>query len=193
MRLHTAITVTGPLVDACWELYELAFDGLRITAVQRHLLSRVEFDGVLADQRVTKYIGVDDEGRCDALGTATTDLTAMPLVSPDYFAHRWPDLYAARRIWYVGFVAIRPDQQRGPLFGQIVRDVGRAAAAVGGLAVMDVSRAVSAGQRLPEVLDRFFTRLAPGTRSIRLDEQTYWAYEFPVAAGTVIPQSDRTP
>ena len=194
VQLQTAISVTGPRADESWKLYELAFDELRTTAVQRHLMSRAEFDGVLLDERVTKYFGVDDDGGYVVLATVATDLTAMPLVSPEYFAHRWPDRYAAGQIWYVGFVAVRPDHQRGPLFGQIVRDIGRAAAAVGGVTVMDVSRAVSTRKRMPEALDRFFSRLAPGTRSIRLDEQTYWAYEFPAAdAAAATPSSARGP
>jgi hypothetical protein len=187
VRLQTATTVTGPLADDCWELYQLAFADLRVTAVQRHLLVRAEFDDVLADERVTKYVGVAANGQCCALATVVTDLAAMPLISPEYFAHRWPALYAAGRIWYVGFVAVRPDRQQGPLFGMIVRDVARAAAAVSGVAVMDVSRDVSARRQLPEGLGRFFDRLAPGTRTIRLDEQTYWAYEFPPTAGTDVP------
>jgi hypothetical protein len=188
VRLDTLTAITGPLAEDCWHLYRVAFDELRTMAVQRHVLLREEFDAVLADERVTKYFAVDETGHVAALATGTTDLTAMPLVSPDYFAHRWPQLYATRRIWYVGFVAVRPDRRRGPLFGQIIRDIGGAAARVGGVAVMDVSRQVAAEKKLPQALTRFFTRLAPGTRAIRLDEQTYWAYEFPaVAVGASSP------
>lgn len=183
MRLELTAAITGDRVEACWALYEVAFEELRTAAVQRHLMWRSEFDEVLADERVTKYVAVDETagGRCCALATATTDLAAMPLISPDYFAHRWPRLYLDRHIWYVGFVAIAPELQRGPLFGQIVGDVARAAAAVGGVAAMDVSRQVSES-RLPQTLARYFTRLAPGTRGVRLDEQSYWAYEFPASA-----------
>ena len=181
MLLETATAITGGRVEDCWALYELAFEHLRTTAVQRHLMLRPEFAAVLADGRVTKYVAVDETagGRCCALATATTDLDAMPLISPDYFAHRWPRPYAERHIWYVGFVAVAPDHQRGPLFGRIVGDVARSAAAVGGITVMDVSRHVAEQHRLPQVLARYFTRLAPGTRGVRLDEQSFWAYEFP--------------
>lgn len=192
MRLETARSVTGRRAEECWELYERVFAELRTVAVQRHVMLRAEFDHVLTDARVTKYVAVGEDadgggaaGGCGALATAATDLRAMPLVSPEYFAHRWPDLYAAGHIWYVGFVAIRPDLQRGPLFGQIVRDVGRAAAAVGGVAAMDVSRHVAEQRRLPEALARYFTRLAPGTVGTRLDEQSFWAYEFPPAGAGV--------
>jgi hypothetical protein len=142
---------------------------------------RSEFDAVLVDGRVTKYVAVDEDAgnRCCALATATTDLEAMPLISPEFFAHRWPQLYADRHIWYVGFVAVAADHHRGPLFGRIVGDVARSAAAVGGVTAMDVSRYVTEQRRLPQMLARYFTRLAPGTRGVRLDEQSFWAFEFP--------------
>lgn len=184
MHLETHTVIAGPRAEECWHLYRSAFDELRITAVQRHVMFRDEFDAVLADERVTKYVAFDLEGRCCGLGTAATDLTSMPLISPDYFAHRWPELYAAGRIWYVGFVAIRPDLQRGPLLGRIVWDIGGAAARAGGVAVIDVSRHVARQTRLPQAVARYLDRLAPGTRGIRLDEQTYWAYEFPAAASS---------
>jgi hypothetical protein len=192
MRLETTRSVHGGRAEECWELYERAFGDLRIRAVQRHVMLRDEFDQVLADTRVTKYVGVED-GACSALATVATELEAMPLVSPEYFAHRWPQLYAAGHIWYVGFVVIRPDLQRGPLFGQIVRDVGAAAAAVGGVAAMDVSRHVARQRRLPEALARYFTRLAPGTHVTRLDEQSFWAYEFPPAGAGAVDTSAAGP
>lgn len=184
MLLEATTEIAGQLAEDCWALYELAFQELRTAAAQRHVMLRAEFDAVLADTRVTKYVAVDEAagGRCCALATATTELEAMPLISPDFFAHRWPQLYADRHIWYVGFVAVAADHQRGPLFGRIVGDVARSAAAVGGVAAMDVSRYVSEQRRLPQVLARYFARLAPGTLSVRLDEQSFWAYEFPAPA-----------
>lgn len=181
MLLDIARSIDARRTQECWTLYRLAFDELRTTAVQRHVMLRAEFDGVLADERVTKYLGVDDQagGRLCALATATTDLAAVPLISPEFFAHRWPDLYAARHIWYVGFVAIAAEHQRGPLFGRIVGDIARSAAAVGGVTAMDVSRRVAEQRRLPQALGRYFARLAPGTRGVHLDEQSFWAYEFP--------------
>ena len=181
MLLETTTQIAGQLAEDCWALYEQAFEELRTAAVQRHVMLRSEFDAVLADVRVTKYAALDEAagGRCCALATATTALEAMPLISPEFFAHRWPDLYAGRHIWYVGFVAVAPDHQRGPLFGRIVGDVARSAAAVGGVTAMDVSRYVAEHRRLPEVLARYFARLAPGTRGVLLDEQSFWAYEFP--------------
>jgi hypothetical protein len=188
LLLETATVIAGQLAEDCWALYELAFEQLRTAAAQRHVMLRAEFDAVLVDTRVTKYVAIEEAadeatgGRCCALATATTELAAMPLISPEFFAHRWPQLYADRHIWYVGFVAVAPDHQRGPLFGRIVGDVARSAAAVGGVTAMDVSRHVAEHRRLPQVLARYFSRLAPGTRGVLLDEQSFWGYEFPAPA-----------
>jgi hypothetical protein len=35
----------------------------------------------------------------DELRTSAVRLDTMPLISRDYFAHRWPTLYSGRRIW----------------------------------------------------------------------------------------------
>ena len=56
---------------------------------------RAEFHDVLADERVDKYVVTAPDGSLAALATMTNELAVVPLISPDYFAHRWPELYAA--------------------------------------------------------------------------------------------------
>ncbi|HYT09774.1 MAG TPA: hypothetical protein VEL73_03855 [Mycobacteriales bacterium] len=184
MLLQTFPRIAGDAEEACWRLYTEAFDRLRTAAAQRHVMLRGEFEDVLRDERVTKYVAVDPahDRRICGLATVTNDLCAVPLVSPDFFAHRWPALYARRRIWYVGFVAIHPDYQRGTLFAEIIADIGRMVAAAGGVAAMDVCRRTDEQLHLPRAVGRFLEFLVPGTRGVRLDEQTYWAYEFPATS-----------
>lgn len=184
MLLQTFPRIVGDNEEACWRLYTEAFDRLRTTAVQRHVMLRDEFAEVLRDDRVTKYVASDPAqgDRIAGLATVTNDLCAMPLVSPDFFADRWPTHYARRKIWYVGFVAIHPDYQGSPLFAEIIAAIGRMIAAAGGVAAMDVCRRTDERQHLPRAVGRFLEFLVPGTRRVRLDEQTYWAYEFPATS-----------
>ena len=42
----------------------------------------------------------------------TAHLRSMPLVSPEYFARRWPERYAAGLIFYIGFLGGAPGQPR---------------------------------------------------------------------------------
>ena len=171
-------------LDSGWDLYCRAFDELRIRAVQRHLMTRAEFEEVMRDRRVTKYAAVEpDQGdRLCGLATMSNQLDAFPLISPDYFAHRWPERYQQRRIWYVGFLAAHPDCKAQGVFPLLVAEMARVVAAAGGIVAMDVSRRVDEVYGLPRIAARFIGSLVEGVRHERLDEQSYWAYEFPAAS-----------
>ena len=95
MSVATMHVVTDDLREQAWKLYREAFDPLRHTAVQRHVMYDDEFDAVMADARVDKYLIYDDEGTLQGLGTITNMIESMPLVSPEYFATRWPERFAA--------------------------------------------------------------------------------------------------
>src|SRR5688572_30709267 len=132
--------VHGELLEEAWALYYTAFKDLNAMAVQRHLMYRAEFDDVMRDQRVQKYLCLDDTDSLCGLSTYTTDLDAVPLTSRAYFERRWPDLYAERRIWYCGFVGIHPKAQAGTAFGQLVEAMYRLAATQNGIISLDMCR-----------------------------------------------------
>ena len=48
--------VTGELAEDAWKLYRQSFDELRTLAVQRHVMYGDEFDAVMADSRVEKFL-----------------------------------------------------------------------------------------------------------------------------------------
>ncbi len=79
------------LIEAAWRLYEEAFQDLKSLAVQRHLMYRSEFDEVMRDSRVQKYLCYEDDGTLCGLSTYTNDLHAIPLIAPEYFEHHWPE------------------------------------------------------------------------------------------------------
>jgi hypothetical protein len=80
MTVKMVTDLPAPLVDEAWILYTEAFRELNALAVQRHLMYRHEFDEVVADRRVRKYLAVDDGGRLTGLATYTNHLEAMPLL-----------------------------------------------------------------------------------------------------------------
>src|ERR1700753_3252601 len=94
------------LHEAVWKLYEDSFAELRSLAVQRHLMYRSEFDEVMRDTRIGKYLALDDDGTVCRIATYTNDLEAVPLIAPEYFERHYPEQYAAQKIWYIGFVAV---------------------------------------------------------------------------------------
>lgn len=174
--------VTGRLEDGDgehWALYEEAFDDLRSLAVQRHLMIRPEFDELMLDKRVSKYVVRDPErNRVAALATMTNDLDAMHLISPDYFQRRWPDLYAAGRIWYVGFVAVDPDYQGTGAMTLLIQMMCRNVGGSSGLVCLDICEHETR-QRLATAIEQLAGTFMPGVQRERLDAQVYWAYTFP--------------
>jgi ribosomal protein S18 acetylase RimI-like enzyme len=189
--------VTGDLGDRLWTMYLRAFEPLRAAAVQRHLMVRAEFDEVLADSRVRKILVVrgddpagpgdpttptpSDTPAADVLGVAavTAHLDAVPLVSPEYFATRWPLLHAERRIWYVSFLAVTPDYQGSRVASLLVTPIAQRANANGGIVVVDICSHNEVRMRLPSILLRMARVYAPQATMTKLDAQTYWAYDFP--------------
>jgi GNAT superfamily N-acetyltransferase len=165
---------------SCWDLYQRAFVDLRPNAVQEHLLTGTEFTDVLKDERLVKYTVHDRErGRLAALATMTTDLEAVHLVSPAYFARHWADHYRNRRIWYVQFVAVDPDYQGSGVFPVMVERLCQEARRDGGVVCLDICEYRESGMALPDVLERLVHHYSPTAQRHRLDAQVYWGYEFP--------------
>jgi hypothetical protein len=181
MTVKVVDEIHESLIEEAWTLYYTAFRELNAYAVQRHLMYRSEFDDVMRDQRVQKYLCLDDNGTLCGLSTYTNDLDAVPLISPEYFARRWPELYATRRIWYCGFVAVHPDAQATSTFGELVEAMYLVAATQSGIIALDMCRFNDASRRLSRVVPLMLHRLSGHVRTERMDEQSYWLYEFPAA------------
>lgn len=178
MRIEFERSIPSTEIEATWLLYNRALEELRRTAVQRHVMYRSEFDEVMADERVWKYRGLTDAGENIALATFTNHLESMPLISPDYFAHRWPDLYEARSIWYIGFFVIDPAHRGSGIFERVIDHMWRQVVESSGIAMLDICRR---NERigLANAIHAVLESLTPGMRASREDEQTYWLYEPP--------------
>jgi hypothetical protein len=180
--------VSADQAEAVWSLYNDSFKELRATAVQRHVLIREEFDQIMTDRRVDKYLALRPatEGstgvpaEIGALATLTNELEAMPLISPDYFRHRWPQLFEENRIWYIGFVAVHPRYRGTGLFDQVVGELYRTVLGKGpnAVAALDVCGR-NEEYHLPQAIHRILANMRLSrVRSDRMDAQAYWCYEF---------------
>ena len=166
-----------------WELYQRAFAEMRTTAVQRHLMHRGEFDQVMHDDRITKYVVRDpDRGRLSGLATMTSDLDAVPLIEPEYFKHHYPDLVAVGRLHYVSFVAVDPDYQGTGTMGLIIGEMCQQVSPTGGMICLDIAERNEAVHHLPTAIERIGNTFSPGTARHRLDAQVFWAYRLPTPA-----------
>ena len=178
MPVHVLRTVDSDLREEAWKLYLQSFDDLRHRAVQRHVMYSDEFDAVMVDERVDKYLLSGEDGSLVALSTMTSQLRSMPLISPEYFAHRWPDRYRAGLIFYIGFLAVHPDSHGTGVFGELVRAMTAPVASVEGLAVIDVCSYNKDRLHLPRAIRWLATTWASSVEMADLDAQTFVGYDF---------------
>jgi hypothetical protein len=181
MRVDVLAELPAELSDAAWRFYSDTFDELKVLAVQRHLMHRHEFDEVMSDKRVAKYVACQD-GEIVGLAAQTDDLSAVPLISPEYFAHRWPDLYRQRRIFYAVFVGARPGSRGTGVFIRLLREMMHPITAVDGTVCIDVCTHNEQAHQLPQRVTTILDRIAGTVRAERMDTQSFWRYEFPAAS-----------
>jgi hypothetical protein len=182
MHVDEARVLPAELMDDAWRFYCETFDHLRTLAVQRHVYYRPEFEAQMADDRVHKYVSLDTAGRMRGLATATDNLHAVPLISPEYFEQRWPELYARRRIFYVGFVAVQPGSRGAGVFVALLRRMGERILSEESLMALDVCAHNVEVHGLPNVVKLATGRLTAKVNTRLLDSQSYWLYEFPAAS-----------
>jgi len=181
MKVELVESLSTDARPEAWRLYTEVFDDLRFRAVRRQVMYRPEFDSVMTDRRVSKCLAQDDGGGLRGLSTFTNDLAAVPLISPEYFERRWPDRFAARRIWYCGFVAVRPGTENSGVFAALVEAMYRAAAPQDGIIGLDLCRHDDQVSKVSRAVRLMLHRLSGDVRAQRADEQAYWLYEFPAA------------
>lgn len=179
MTVKQADVVDGELLEDSWSLYEAAFAELNAFAVARHLMTRNEFDQVMADPRVVKHLILDDAGVLAGLATFTNTLEAVPLIAPEYFARRWPQQYEQRRIWYIGFVAVAPHARNLGAFAEVFAEFYQIADAVDGLVAMDICTFNEDVRHLPRAIALRLSALSTGrSRAERIDQQSFWLYDM---------------
>jgi hypothetical protein len=182
MRIDVVREMPADDIDAAWDFYEETFGKLRVQAALRQVLHRDEFHDLMVNTAVDKYV-CTDAGEVVGLAVMSDDLDPVPQISPEYFAHRWPDLYAERRIFYVVFVAARPGAAGAYL--RLIRQIVETVTAAGGIAIADVCSHNEDEYRMPEMFALAARRVTAEAHQQRLDAQSFWLYEFPAAMRAV--------
>ena len=170
------------LLDGAWEFYRATFSPLTTRSATRHLMHRDEFDTLMADPRVIKFL-TRDAGGPTGMSAMTDDLDAVPLISPPFFAAHWPELYQQRRLVYCVFIGATPGRRGEGVFVALqkecwVRMVEPAAASV----LLDICLYNERELRLPWAVEGILTQITGGAQATRVDSQSYWLYEFPAAS-----------
>lgn len=162
--------------EEAWSLYVDVFTEINRLAAQRHLMTHDEFQAVYHDTSIRKFYVRDEGGQMVGMAALTNSLAAWPLISPEYFARRWPRFYARRAIWYCGFVGARPNQLHA--FRDLVTAMYQQIRSNNGMAAMDFCTYNDITRRLPEATLRLLGRLNHATTMEVADRQTFVVYRF---------------
>jgi GNAT superfamily N-acetyltransferase len=177
MSLTIESYLAGPIVDRLYDVYAKAFRPLATTAAARHLLDAAEFAAEMADPRIDKYIVWDDEGRPIGMTTFTTDMTAVPWISAQYYTARYPEHAAAGKLYYLGYTLVAPEREQEGVAGRILAKLARRLIDEGAVCGFDVS-----GHN--DDTRHIIARLASSTPATvqPVDVQTYYAADFTACA-----------
>lgn len=165
-----------PLTARVSQLYRDVFAEIDTLAAQRHMLSDDELSGVLANPRVQKWVALGDGGPV-GVSVITNSLHDWPLVSPRFFRRIEPERYAARKIWYVGFVGVTPGHPG--VFVDLIEAMAPQVSKEGGMAVMDFCHWNVAVRKLPAITQRILGRYDDRAAGILVDRQEFWGWTFP--------------
>jgi hypothetical protein len=172
-------TLPHDVLNSAWELYYTAFEEVNTLAAQSHMMTWENFSDVMGDKRIRKFIARDDDGSMVGLAVITNDLEAWPLISPQYFARRWPEHAEQGRIWYVGFVAVRQSPRPAPgVFAEIVRAMYQPVIDSQGIAVMDYCLYNIETRGLAVASLRILERINIDVTTEIIDAQYFYGYRF---------------
>jgi hypothetical protein len=169
--------ITGPAAESLYRLYRRAFGPLRSRAAARQVLTRNEFLAQLEDHRIDKYVAWEGDVEPIGIVTVTRNLDAIPWISPEYFADRFPEQWARKAIYYLGFTLVRPATRRTSFLDTIVRLCVEPLVAEKAVIAYDVcsynNDVLGFSTRIAEVLRRF-----SHSQPQELDSQIYYGVNF---------------
>lgn len=169
--------VDGHPADALYALYRRAFNPLKTRAAARQVLTHQEFLVQMADRRIDKYLAFETGDDPVGIVTMTRDLAAVPWVSPEYYAVRYPDQWERRAILYLGFILIRPGVRRTGFLETITEMLVEPLVAEKAVLVYDVCSFNDEVLGFSSLIAQTFQRFARAEPKA-IDAQVYYAMEF---------------
>ena len=160
-----------------YELYRRTFGELATKAVARQLLHEHEFLDEMRDPRVEKYVARDAEGAPIGMTTLTRHLETVPWISPEYFAHHYPEHTARGAVFYLGFTLVESTRRSARVFQAMIATAAGSwspsAASAPGTSAGHNDETFDFGGSIEELLRRT-AEVTVGT----IDRQTYYAGTF---------------
>jgi len=164
--------------------YISAFAPMKTQAAARHVLSAEEFHAEMQDPRIDKYIVWDDDGEPIALTTLTSDLSAIPWVSREYYVARYPDAAAGGVLFYLGYILVGPTSRTTKALIMMTNQVNRRLEQSQGVLGFDMcgyNDATGIGRSARKLL-------ASSDRIERLDTQSYYGADYRGLHSAVSPE-----
>jgi hypothetical protein len=176
-RFTREIVMDKAAAGILYPLYHSAFEPLKIRAAARQVLTRTEFFAQMEDDRIDKYVAWEPDGQPIGLITLTRHLDAVPWVSPEYFATRFPEQWARKAVYYLGYVLARPVTRRTQFLETICRVCVEPLVAERAVIAYDVC---SYNNDMLGFADRIsrVARQVDSSHVHKLDAQVYYAVNF---------------
>ncbi|WP_309648101.1 hypothetical protein [Nocardioides sp.] len=169
-------TVDEQTAQDYFGLYRETFGELATRAVARQVLHESEFMEEMRDPRVHKYVArLDDQ--IVGISTLTSDLETVPWISPDYFAHHYPEHTARRAVFYLGFTLVRAEHRRSRVFQAMIERVVELLVAERAVCAWDICAFNDDSLGFGAAIEHFLHSQAEVTVE-KIDRQTYYAGTF---------------
>jgi hypothetical protein len=178
VRRNLTVTIESTVDEATarrfYALYVQTFGSLAVKAVARQLLHEHEFMEEMLDARVDKFLAWDEHGEPVAMATLTRHLETVPWISPDYFAHHYPEQMARNAVFYLGFILVEQQHRRAHLFIDLLTKVAEMVIEQRGMCAWDICSHNNEAFGLADAIEALTSRMATFDVGA-VDTQTYYA------------------
>ena len=164
-------------VEAFHELYALAFTPLLTRSPARQVLTDAEFHDQMSDERIDKYLAWGDEGEPVGLTTLTTHLEAIPWISPQFFAARYPEQWRRNAVYYLGFTLVHRQRRQTRIFRAMVERIVELLVAERAVCAWDICAFNDEVLGLNDNIERILHGCSD-VPVVPIDRQTYYAGTF---------------
>ena len=174
MRITRNCVLPDQVSSVLYGIYTSAFDPLLTRAAARHMLTAEEFAAEMKDPRIDKYVVWNTDDVPIGLTTLTCDLSAIPWVSKEYYASRYPDAAAAGQLFYLGYILVGSPYRRSAAMIMMTSEINRRLSLAHGVLGFDMcgyNDASGIGRHAKKLL-------AASDRIERLDVQSYYGADF---------------
>jgi hypothetical protein len=169
--------IPGPEAERLYELYHGAFAPMATLSAVRQVLRRDEFLAEMADPRMEKLVARDTAGEAVGITIITADLGAVPWISPEFFAARYPAHAARGAIYYIAFSLAHRDVRGSHAYVAMLDALLLRLTQERAVCVYDICAHNNVTMRYADNLRRRANRYAVAVETV-MDTQTFYSGEF---------------